>query len=184
MLTQFTQERRNKMLCQPLPLASPPDARIIWPSLCLVQPLRLVPESSGKDPDGVDSPAPQLEKMFQALLCTCLAFSLGVSHSLTTRKPGRLAGARMSHVKAGDGSHTTLLWTCRNLEKERRQRHKAQCSGLPGVFMSWAEAVLAVFKAFESSRKILYHDTKIVIRRQYSVLLLPCSILDSTVTAF
>lgn len=31
------------------------------------------------------------------------------------------------------------------------------------VFMSWAEAVLAVFKAFESSRKTSTRDTKIVM---------------------
>ena len=34
---------------------------------------------------------------------------------------------------------------------------------LPDVFMSWAEAVLAVFKVFESSRKSSTHDTKIVM---------------------
>ena len=73
-----------------------------------MQPLWLVPESSGKDPDGADSVPCLAWKDVPGSSCTCLGSALESAISDDT-PTGRLAGAGMSHVKTGNGLDTSLL---------------------------------------------------------------------------
>ena len=89
------------------------DTHLIRPSLCLVQPLWLVPESSGKDPDGADSVPCLAWKDVPGSSCTCLGSALESAISdYSNGEAGRCWDESCENRKRP--RHQPAL-TCRNL---------------------------------------------------------------------